>query len=167
VLKTIQWAAPLALIVTLIFAPTGAFSGMGVVWTVSFSLMIANLVIWACYILGLQRTGTQSGNTIRFISFSPVDFFIAAAGTALFGICSLICAIVFLYTIAHEYNASVPISYLFATIFSLISGAAHGYYAILMYRACPNGITMHNLSLLQVEGTKIDHNVGIRPTQGV
>jgi len=82
--------------------------------------MILNFVIWVCYILGLQKrsSATQSGNTVtyRVVSFAPLDFFVGVAGTLLFGLCALICIIIFLYAIANDYNASVAISYVFATV---------------------------------------------------
>lgn len=154
------------------------FNGVGIAIFSGWNGFLYSLITWICYLFGIHKKAFSfnQGAGLLFIPFAlMVSFFIGALYLLLsnkqklrlflllifqdflvslffmlfFGISTLVCAICIFEGL--KYRFGVFLTYLFATGFSLISGLAYGYYAILIYRACPNG-QLRNLSSLVIDG---------------
>uniref|UniRef100_A0A914ED91 MARVEL domain-containing protein n=1 Tax=Acrobeloides nanus TaxID=290746 RepID=A0A914ED91_9BILA len=149
-LMTIQWAGSLALIITL-YVGSYWLGGTGFVifsgWTSFFSI----LFIWLAHLFGLQRKTYQVGHGFVFIPFSLIAFFYSIIGILLFAISFLICFVSTFYS--FRYAISVTFTYLISTIFCIMVGGSFAYFAILLYRACPNG-NLRNLTQVIIEGDR-------------
>lgn len=155
VLKTIHWLAPFATLITIWLGPY-TYSSVGFVLFTSWNAFIICLITWLCYMFGLQRKNFQFGGGFIFVPFALIDFIVAILGVLFYGISSLICVISLLD--GFRYRTSVVFTYLFATIFCLISGAAFGYFAICVYRAIPNG-QFRYLPTMIIEGDRTTSNI--------
>jgi hypothetical protein len=149
VLKTIQWIAPFGLLITL-YLGAYLFNGTGIALFSGWNAFLYSLITWICYILGFHKRtfSYNQGAAQLFIPFALMDFLVSLFFMLFFGISTLVCAICIFEGL--KYRFGVFLTYFFATLFSLISGAAYGYFAILIYRACPNG-QLRNLSSLVIE----------------
>uniref|UniRef100_A0A914Y3Z3 MARVEL domain-containing protein n=1 Tax=Panagrolaimus superbus TaxID=310955 RepID=A0A914Y3Z3_9BILA len=149
VLKTIQWLAPLGLLITL-YMGTYLFNGVGIAIFSGWNAFLYSLITWICYVLGVHKKAFSfnQGAGQLFIPFALMDFLVSLFFMLFFGISTLVCAICIFEGL--KYRFGVFLTYLFATGFSLISGLAYGYFAILVYRACPNG-QLRNLSSLVID----------------
>ncbi|KAE9552017.1 hypothetical protein FO519_004780 [Halicephalobus sp. NKZ332] len=148
-LKTLHWAAPLAFVIT-IYAGSFVFGGIPFSLLVAWNAFVYSLITWICYLLQLNKKTFQVGQGVLWIPFALMDFLVSALLFVLFSIVTLICVICIFES--FKYRIGVFLTYLFATAFALVAGAAYGYYALRLYQACPNG-QLKNLSTLVVEGT--------------
>ncbi|KAI1715236.1 hypothetical protein Ddc_11047 [Ditylenchus destructor] len=155
VLKTIQWASPLATLITIYLGPY-IYPSVNFVLFSSWFFFLQSFVTWLCYLFGFQHSvrPQEAGANARayvYIPFALIDFVAAIVATGCFGICALICVICMIDGFA--YRAGVVLTYFFATVFCLIAGGAFGYFAILIKRDCPNG-NLSNLKTMVIEGTR-------------
>uniref|UniRef100_A0A7E5A0E8 MARVEL domain-containing protein n=1 Tax=Panagrellus redivivus TaxID=6233 RepID=A0A7E5A0E8_PANRE len=149
VLKTLHWALPFALLITL-YVGTFQFGGVGFVLFSAWNAFFYSILTWFCYLFGFNKKVFNVGNAYLFIPFALMDFLVSIFFLLFFGISTLICIICIFES--FKYRFTVILTYLFATAFSLGAAAAFGYFAILVYRACPNG-QIRNLASLVIEGT--------------
>jgi len=91
------------------------------------------------------------------VPFAFMDFIVSIIAFGLFAIGTLICVICIFQSM--KYRIGIVVTYLFASAFAAIATAAYGYYAILIYRHCPNG-HIKNLTQMVVEGDHISARVG-------
>ncbi|KAI6211122.1 MARVEL domain-containing protein [Aphelenchoides besseyi] len=160
VLKVLQVAAPFATLVTIYLGPY-KYSSIGFILFVSWTFFIANLFYLLFYIFNVQKRSLSIGSSaIAYMPLALTDFFLSCFGTLLFCISSLICLICVFTSIEHR--VSVLLTYVFSFIFTLISFLAFAYYAILIYRAMPNG-RWHYLQFLIVNGKEIT----VHPASGL
>ncbi|KAI6222530.1 MARVEL domain-containing protein [Aphelenchoides besseyi] len=160
VLKVLQVAAPFATLVTIYLGPY-KYSSIGFILFVSWTFFIANLFYLLFYIFNVQKRSLSFGSSgIAYMPLALTDFFLSCFGTLLFCISSLICLICVFTSIEHR--VSVLLTYVFSFIFTLISFLAFAYYAILIYRAMPNG-RWHYLQFLIVNGKEIT----VHPASGL
>uniref|UniRef100_A0AC34Q407 MARVEL domain-containing protein n=1 Tax=Panagrolaimus sp. JU765 TaxID=591449 RepID=A0AC34Q407_9BILA len=160
VLKTIQWAAPLCFMIT-IYAGTYIFGGIGFSLFVAWNAFIYSLITWFLYLFGIHKRGFElSGGRFVYIPLALMDFFLSLIFFVAFGIATIICVVCVFES--FRYRFGVLVTYLFATGFSMVSGAAFAYFALLLYRACPNG-QLRNLFTLVVEGTTISQKADVGP----
>uniref|UniRef100_A0A915DTY1 Uncharacterized protein n=1 Tax=Ditylenchus dipsaci TaxID=166011 RepID=A0A915DTY1_9BILA len=140
VLKTIQWVSPLAVLIT-IYLGSYIYPSVTFVLFISWAFFFIAFATWICYGLGMQRTvrpkTRASPNTRAYVQKfqNHLGLIVSVAGTVVFGICALICVIAMFNGLS--YRTGLFLTYMFATIFCLIAGGAFGYFAILIYRACP------------------------------
>jgi len=160
VLKTLHVAGPFATLVTIYLGPF-KYASVGFVQFVAWAFFFASLIYWLFYLFGVQRKSLAVGQAaIAFIPLALTDFIISCFGTVLFAVSTLICVISMISS--FQYKAALVITYFFASAFTLISALAFGYYAILIYRAMPNG-NWRNLQFLIVNGKSIS----VHPASGI
>ncbi|CAD5233571.1 unnamed protein product [Bursaphelenchus xylophilus] len=152
VLKTLHVIAPFAFLITVYLGPY-IYSGVGFTLLVGWMSFTTNTFILIMYLLGIHRKDLETnGNSIMFFAVTIADFFANALFGALFLISTFINAIAMISGIEHRF--SLFLTYLFATIFCIISTISMIYYVIRIYRACPNG-NLSNLKYLVVNGKDI------------
>ncbi|KAI6181681.1 hypothetical protein M3Y98_00855200 [Aphelenchoides besseyi] len=135
VLKVLQVAAPFATLVTIYLGPY-KYSSIGFILFVSWTFFIANLFYLLFYIFNVQKRSLSIGSSaIAYMPLALTDFF-----SLLFR----------------------NVALLHLVIFTLISFLAFAYYAILIYRAMPNG-RWHYLQFLIVNGKEIT----VHPASGL
>ncbi|KAI6174669.1 hypothetical protein M3Y97_01016300 [Aphelenchoides bicaudatus] len=152
VLKTLHVMSPFATLVTIYLGPY-KYASIGFVQFVSWTFLFANLIYLVLYLFGVHKRNMAVGqSSIAYIPLALTDFFVSCFGTILFLISALICLICIFSSIEHR--LAVTLTYLFAFIFTTISFLASAYYAILIYRAMPNG-RWKNLQYLIITGREI------------
>ncbi|KAH7698150.1 hypothetical protein AAVH_34760 [Aphelenchoides avenae] len=161
VLKTIHWVGPLAVLITIYLGPF-IYSSVGFVLFSAWNAFVIALISWLAHIFGLQRRTFHFGNGYVYIPWTVIDFIVSLVFLVFFTVSTLICLIAMFDGL--RYKATVVITYLFATIFCLISCAAFGYFAILVKRGLPNGI-WRNLVTLVVEGDRLTVRPDIETSQ--
>ncbi|TMS32214.1 hypothetical protein L596_000088 [Steinernema carpocapsae] len=139
-------------IYVVLFFPQYTYAGTGFVNFISLNALLYSVVSMLCHLLGIQRRTFQVGSNFVFIPFTMIDFIAAILFLFGYGISSLICILSALDGLRYAGNMFVV--YLILSLLCLGAGAAFGYYAILIYRNCPNG-RIANLTGMVTEGDKL------------
>lgn len=163
VLKTIHWLCPLAALITIFFVET-KYGSFDFVLFVLWNTFIYSCITWLCYLFGVQRGNLQVGSSYYFfIPFALTDFFFCSVGAFCLAVSALISVVSFFYS--FKYGFATILVYLIETVLISISTVSYSYYALLIYRACPNG-NLRNLLTMYIDGKElmnIDVDVGRPP----
>ncbi|KAK0394290.1 hypothetical protein QR680_000669 [Steinernema hermaphroditum] len=135
-LKLAQLVLSLVTYITLFF-PDYSYTGVGFVNFVSLNSLLYSIVSLLCHMFGVHRRTFQLGNNFVFIPFTICDFISAIVFLFGYGISALICILCTLDGL--RFHANLFVIFLILSLLCLASGAAFGYFAILIYRNCPNG----------------------------
>jgi len=136
ILKTTQWAASLALLITL-YSSQYHWAGTELVFFTAWTAFLVTFLSWLAHLFGFNRKTMQMGNAFCFVPFALVDFVYSTILFLFYLLSILFCFIGFFRGISYE--ANIAVAYFFASIFCIIAGSACGYLAWLLFRAAPNG----------------------------
>uniref|UniRef100_A0A1I7YEY6 MARVEL domain-containing protein n=1 Tax=Steinernema glaseri TaxID=37863 RepID=A0A1I7YEY6_9BILA len=132
-----------------LFFPDYHYTGTGFVNFLSLNALLYSTISLICHMLGVHRRTFQVGNNFVFIPFTICDFISSIIFLFGYGISALICILSMLDGL--RFVGNIFVTFLILSLLCIASGAAFGYFAILIYRNCPNG-RIANLTGMITEG---------------